>query len=108
MNSHTASNCSLEAEFYRITRKRSQPHQSVLKSWAQVLIDFLTGAQPLSIRRQTQKNGTFQWIVYDAASDTRCVFDTEQAVRVWLETRHQRATIKKPLMSKTTYEQSHS
>ncbi|MGD1866672.1 MAG: hypothetical protein ACFB0D_19145 [Phormidesmis sp.] len=90
MNSHANSSHSLEAEFHRILRKRSYQHQGRWKQWTQRLFDFLTDTQPLSIRQKTRRDGSSQWIVYEASSDTRCVFDTEQDVRIWLEERHKR------------------
>lgn len=97
MNAYKAGDRSLEAEFYQRVREQSSSnetlllhHQPWLKQWARSLVDFLTGVQPLSIRKKTLKNGTSQWIVYEASSDTRRVFDTARDVRVWLEVRGQR------------------
>ena len=86
-NSHAPSSHSLESEFYRIVNGRALRRSQKLKRWVQALVDFLTGAQSLSIREKMLKNGTSLWIVYEPISDTRLAFDTEQAVRVWIETR---------------------
>ncbi len=56
--------------------------------WAQALLDFFTGQQTLSIRKKQLKNKTIQWIVYDPHRDSRHVFDSEAAVRDWLEQRY--------------------
>ncbi|MEL6552743.1 MAG: hypothetical protein AAFQ63_04665 [Cyanobacteria bacterium J06621_11] len=94
MNSHANNSRSLEAEFHQILRKQSNQRYLQRKQWIktlfELLFDFLTGTQPLSIRQKTNKDGTSQWIVYEYASDTRCVFDNEQDVRVWIEKKHQR------------------
>ncbi|MGB7085999.1 MAG: hypothetical protein WBD47_10625 [Phormidesmis sp.] len=53
-------------------------------------MNFFTGKQTLSIRRRSRSNGTTQWIVYDPHRNDRHVFDSEQAVRAWLETQYGR------------------
>jgi len=96
MNSHAPNSRSLEAEFHQIVtghsafkeKASSRQCQPWLKKWTRGLVDFLTGVQTLSIRERTRKDGTSQWLVYEAASDTRHVFDTEQDVRVWLEKKY--------------------
>ena len=52
------------------------------------LVDFLTGRSQLSIRAKTLPNGQQQWIVYDPEQDIRRTFDSQQAVRAWLEQRY--------------------
>ncbi len=86
-NFHAPSSHSLESEFYRIVGSKAPARIPKLKRCTQALVDFLTGAQTLSIREKMLANGTSQWIVYEASSDTRLVFDTEQDVRIWFETR---------------------
>ncbi|MGD1898692.1 MAG: hypothetical protein ACFB16_17270 [Phormidesmis sp.] len=84
------------------SQARSQTRsQTRFQRWIQVLLDslsdslfdslfdFLLGAQSLSIRQTTGKNGASQWIVYEPTSNTRRVFDSEQDVRIWLEERPQ-------------------
>ena len=79
---------SLEADFESVVYKRQQRARS--NQWPKrlcvALLNFFTGQQTLSIRQVT-KNDQKQWIVYDPSKDERKVFDTEQAVRSWLETR---------------------
>ncbi len=61
--------------------------QKWFKQWAQAVVDYLTGAQALSIRQKLCKDGSVQWIAYDPYTRSRHVFSSEQAVRVWLEQR---------------------
>lgn len=78
---------SLEAEFRAVVRKgRSRYGQK--KSWAEYLIDFLTGRTELSIRQRQARDGSTQWIAYDPKTDRRYLFDSEKAIRVWIEQRH--------------------
>jgi hypothetical protein len=89
MQSHFSPN-QLEAEFHQLLRQRqkhSQPKRGILQACAKLLLDFFTGQQTLSIRQQ-RRNGAVQWIVYDPSADSRLVFTSEQAVRVWLEQRY--------------------
>lgn len=90
-NSPNANSLSLEAEFERIVRRQ---HRSVQNSWlkegAIALLNFLTGQQTLSIRCKTLANGKTQWIAYDPTTHSHHVFDSQQAVRVWLEQRYHR------------------
>ena len=86
MNAHVTKGRSLETEFRQIVGKQPRQDSRRLKRWFASVIDFLTGAQPISIREKTLKNGLSQWVVYEASSDTRRVFDTAQAVCIWLET----------------------
>lgn len=93
-----SSDTSLAAEFQQVIRQqKARPlgsgRQSLgtwLKQAGLALVDFLTGTQSLSIRSKALPNGCIQWIVYDPATDTRGVFTSEQAVRVWLEQRYTR------------------
>lgn len=78
---------SLEAEF-RATLKRDRQGHKQPKRWFHYLIEFLTGQSEPSIRKKQTADGSVQWIVYDPQSNQRSVFDSEQAVRVWLEQRH--------------------
>ncbi|MGB3295382.1 MAG: hypothetical protein WBB01_20560 [Phormidesmis sp.] len=91
---------SLEAEFCQIVSRRqgcsnAEPKDctdnrqvSWIRDWSGRLLDFLTGSQTLSIQQRSHSNGQVQWIVYDPAADFRRVFDSEAAVRVWLEKRY--------------------
>ncbi|MEM6449611.1 MAG: hypothetical protein AAF703_04770 [Cyanobacteria bacterium P01_D01_bin.105] len=83
---------SLETEFRDILSQRYPQRQS--RSWLKqvksALLLFLTGQQTISIRKKIinqQKTGDSEvkWIVYDSLNNRRNVFETEQAVRVWLE-----------------------
>ena len=78
---------SLEAEF-RATLKRNHHRDKQPKRWFHYLIEFLTGQSEPSIRTKQIADGSVQWIAYDPQSNQRRVFDSEQAVRVWLEQRH--------------------
>ncbi|MEL6354283.1 MAG: hypothetical protein AAFR58_21415 [Cyanobacteria bacterium J06627_28] len=90
----------LEAEFYQITQqkeaqKRDSGSLSVkaslfnfLKTIGSQLVCFLTGTQTLSIRSKRLKNGTVQWMVYDPNTGRCYRFDSETAVRSWLEQRY--------------------
>ena len=62
--------------------------KSRLSRFAQALLEFLTGENTLSIKKQQSAQGETIWTVYDCATDTRRTFDSQQAVRVWLETRY--------------------
>ena len=88
---------SLEAEFQQILEQQQQALQGAAQSFKKqhwltrglnALIDFLTGQQQLSIRAKTLKDGSVQWIVYDPSTDSREVFRSQQAVRVWIEGRY--------------------
>ncbi len=85
-----ALDCSLESEF----RQVSQQYRGIARFgvWLQqsgtALLNFLTGEQALSIRVKTLANGRQQWTVYDLATDTRRVFDSQQSVRAWVEQRY--------------------
>lgn len=63
---------------------------SLWHPWGLSLVNFLTGKQTLSVREKRLKSGERQWRVYDAHSDTHRVFDSEAAVRSWLEQRYYR------------------
>lgn len=90
-NSSSANSLSLEAEFEKIVRRqRRSTCNSWLKKGATALLNFLTGQQTLSIRCKTLTNGKTQWIAYDPTTHSRHVFDSQQAVRVWLEQRYHR------------------
>ena len=83
---------SLEAEFDRLVRRQRKVERvrGWLKESAIALINFLTGQQSLSIRAKQLRNGEIQWTVYDPTTDGRYVFDSQQAVRTWLEQRYYR------------------
>ena len=53
-----------------------------------MLLDFLTGEDALSVRKQQIAHGKTIWTVYDSTTDTRRTFESQQAVRTWLETRY--------------------
>lgn len=72
------------------TRDFSSPTNSIWQRWGLALVNFLTGQQAFSIREKRLKTGESKWIVYDSRSDTRRVFDSEAAVRSWLEQRYYR------------------
>ncbi len=91
---------SLESEFRQIVsrqRECSKPDQKDylnqrqagwMRRWSGWLLDFFTGSQRLSVRQRSLPNGTLQWIVYDPDAERSRVFDSEQAVRAWLEQRY--------------------
>ena len=91
---------SLEAEFRQIVscrqaknnldqETRSNKRQtSWIREWLGQVLDFLTGSGGLSIQQRSLPNGRIQWIVYDPDAKDSRTFDTEQAVRVWLEGRY--------------------
>ncbi len=88
----------LEAEFAQITCRQRislpQSKQSTGRNrryhrWGRYLLDFLTGQQQLAIREQ-QRNGQCQWAVYDPETQRRHVFNSQSAVRAWLEQRYHR------------------
>ena len=82
---------SLEAEFARITQQHKRKSIStLLQTTATALLNFLTGQQTLSIKARQQADGEMQWIVYDPHTHQRQVFDSQQAVRTWLEERYHR------------------
>jgi len=64
--------------------------KSIWWQWGRALVNFLTGKQTLSIKEKRLQNGERQWHVYDAPSDTHRVFESEHAVRSWLEQRYYR------------------
>lgn len=68
----------------------ASPTKSIWQQWGLSFVNFLTGKQTLSVREKILKHGERQWIVYDSRSDTRHVFDSEAAVRSWLEQRYYR------------------
>ncbi|MFK8181807.1 MAG: hypothetical protein AB8B99_00435 [Phormidesmis sp.] len=80
---------SLESEFRRVVsykqQQPKQPHRR--KQFLSALLNFFTGQQTISIRPK-MNNGKMQWIVYDPHQNVRVVFETEQAVRIWIEQRH--------------------
>lgn len=85
---------SLETEFYQrlqqspLLNEAQKPlPQKWFKHWATELLNYLTGTQTLSIRQKLCANGSAQWIAYDPNTNTRHVFSSEQAVRIWLEQR---------------------
>ena len=81
----------LEAEFCQVAHQsRLHSRQKRFREWTKAVIDFLTGQQTLSIRKQLSADGTIQWRVYDPDSDSCRLFNSEQAVRVWLEQRYHR------------------
>ena len=83
---------SLEAEFEQVAVRRRGIGR--VKRWIKAgvteLLCFLAGQQTLSIRSTVLTNGTIQWRVYDPATDSRYTFDSQQAVRTWLEQRYYR------------------
>ena len=91
---------SLEAEFCQIIRCRqaeknfnqetcsNRRQTDRIREWLGQLLDFLTGSQTLSIQQRSLPNGRTQWSLYDPNANTALTFDTEQAVRVWLEGRY--------------------
>ena len=92
---------SLESEFYRLVRTRSQHSRSqhklsrqqvraVVGQITQQILAFLTGQASLSIRKQLTPDGHWQWIVYNPQTNVRHTFESERAVRIWLEQRHLR------------------
>ena len=72
--------------------------ERTLSDLGEELVAFLTGASHLSIRKSSapykitgspsQQHAASPWVVYDSTTDTRHCFESEQAVRAWLETRH--------------------
>ena len=76
---------SLEAEFAQITQQHTRRDRikSFIKQNLTALLNFLTG-------EQQHRDGTTQWTVYDPRNDQRQVFDSQQAVRSWLEQRYYR------------------
>ena len=84
---------SLEAEFRDVLSRSALLSQRtnrrlVRDNWTKRLgiavLNFFTGQQTLSIR-QSVINGSRCWVIYDPQRDVRRVFETEQAVRAWLE-----------------------
>lgn len=65
-----------------------KPHGSWIKAWLYNLLDFLTGEQTLTIVQRSYADGTIQWIVHDLDAEHLRIFDSEQAVRVWLDKRY--------------------
>ncbi len=65
-----------------------QPQGGWIKAWLHSLLNFLTGSQTLNIVKRSRPDGTVQWIVYDPNTEHPRFFDSEQAVRVWLEQRY--------------------
>ena len=65
-----------------------KPRSSWIKEWLHSLLNFLTGSQSLNIVQRSHADGTVQWIVHDSDAKHPRVFDSEQAVRVWLEQRY--------------------
>ena len=61
--------------------------QSLWREWAIALIDFLTGKPNIAIRPKYVR-GALQWTVYDPRMDELHSFNSERAVRAWLEERH--------------------
>ncbi|MEO0771008.1 MAG: hypothetical protein AAFY72_16570 [Cyanobacteria bacterium J06649_4] len=71
---------------------RGQQAKGDRSSWLRrvgtAIVDFLTNQPQLSVRVKTLPNGQQQWIAYDPEQDIRRTFDSQQAVRVWLEQRY--------------------
>ena len=100
--SSQTSSPSLDAEFnqstlQKIAQKRDSDQLAIktslvnfLKAIGSQFICFLTGTQTLSIRSKRVKNGAVQWTIYDPTQGTCHRFDSETAVRSWLEQRHSR------------------
>ncbi len=65
-----------------------QPQGSWIKAGLHSLLDFFTGSQTLNIVQRSHADGTVQWIVHDPDAKHPRIFDSEQAVRVWLEQRY--------------------
>jgi len=87
-----SSSSSLESEFRQVSRQsQGLARFSVwLQQSGTALLNFLTGQPALSIRVKMLADGRCQWVAYDPATDTRHVFDSQQAVRTWLEQRYHR------------------
>ncbi|MEL6468838.1 MAG: hypothetical protein AAFQ74_03855 [Cyanobacteria bacterium J06623_4] len=92
---------SLESEFYRLVRTRARQSHSqrqlsrqqireIISQITQQILAFLTGQTALSIRKQLTPDGHCQWIIYNPQTNTRHTFESERAVRIWLEQRHLR------------------
>jgi hypothetical protein len=60
------------------------------KHWGHYLLDFLTGQQQISIREQQWADGTLHWCVYDPHAHSYHIFNSQSAVRAWLEQRYYR------------------
>ena len=98
-SSNTPSNA-LSAEFRQVCGRHQhlveagskdnsdKPHGSWIKAWLYNLLNFLTGEQTLNIVQRSHADGTVQWIVHDLDAEYPRVFDSEQAVRVWLDERY--------------------
>ncbi|MGB7488295.1 MAG: hypothetical protein WA901_19035 [Phormidesmis sp.] len=92
LKTSVSSSSSLESEFRQVSRQ----YQGLARfsAWLQqsgiALFNFLTGQQVLSIQVKTLADGRQRWTAYDPATDTRHVFDSQQAVRTWLEQRYYR------------------
>ncbi|MEO1446691.1 MAG: hypothetical protein AAFV46_10730 [Cyanobacteria bacterium J06635_11] len=81
----------LESEFHQVLSRYGlvpKKRAGWLRRCGQLVLDFFTGTQTLSINKIASKNGPFEWRVYDPMSRTRHVFNSEQAVRTWLEQRY--------------------
>ena len=99
MQSHYSSNSSqsLEAEFAQVSQQhnRREKIKTTLQQSLTALLNFLTGAQTLTVRSRRIKNkqhpnGKTQWIVCDPHNEQYQVFDSQQAVQTWLEQRYYR------------------
>ncbi|PZO22242.1 MAG: hypothetical protein DCF25_03330 [Leptolyngbya foveolarum] len=63
------------------TKRRAILHRS---SCVIALLNFLTGQPQIAIRSK-YVNGALRWTVYNPSTDTLKQFDSEQAVRAWVE-----------------------
>ena len=62
---------------------------TAIRQLAQELLLFFTGTQQLRVWTKSTKQGVV-WFAYDPISDQRSGSCSEEELRIWLESRHQR------------------
>ncbi len=59
-----------------------------IRQFAKDLLAFLTGAQQMRVWTKSTKQGVL-WFAYDPVSGQRIGHSSEEALRIWLESRYQ-------------------
>ena len=73
----------------QLARVNSPSSSQWLKGLGQWLVTLLTEANQLQVRTKQTREGQV-WQVHDPLSNQYQQFDSEEALRVWLEQRHSR------------------
>jgi hypothetical protein len=76
----------IQQEATSTTRQKSAFSQALINFGSRV-VNFLTGEPEIRIWQKT-RNGHSVWFAYDPITDKKQRFDSEEAVRQWLECRY--------------------